>query len=170
MRGIIHGLYMLAEILLRLCIHPRLRAVCLRLLGAKIGRNVRIYECRFINVRDGFGKLHIGDDVHIGTDCLLDLEGPLAIGRGSTLSPRTVVMTHADPGSAHGSPWCERFPVEVRGVVVGDDCWIGASAALLSGTRIADRVVVGACALVRGSLESGGIYAGVPARRIDRTI
>lgn len=168
MRGAIHGLYMLAEILLRLCIHPRLRAACLRLLGARIGRNVRIYECRFINVRGGFGKLQIGDDVHIGADCLLDLEGSLVIGRGSTLSPRVVVITHADPGSAHASPWCERFPVEARGVVVGDDCWIGASATLLSGTRIANRVVVGACTLVRGSLEGGGIYVGVPARRIDR--
>lgn len=164
MSGIRHGFYMLVEMLLRLCIHPRLRAACLGLIGARIGRNVRIYECRFINVRGGFGKLQIGDDVHIGADCLFDLEGPLVIGRGSTLSPRVVVITHTDPGSAHASPWCERFPVEARGVVVGDDCWIGASATLLSGSRIGDRVAVGACALVRGTLDGPGVYVGVPAR------
>ncbi len=164
MSGIRHGFYMLVEMLLRLCIHPRLRAACLGLIGARIGRNVRIYECRFINVRGGFGKLQIGDDVHIGADCLFDLEGPLVIGRGSTLSPRVVVITHTDPGSAHASPWCERFPVEARGVVVGDDCWIGASATLLSGSRIGDRVAVGACALVRGALDGPGVYVGVPAR------
>lgn len=164
MSGITHGFYMLAEMLLRLCIHPRLRAACLGLIGAKIGRNVRIYECRFINVRGGFSKLQIGDDAHIGADCLLDLEGPLVIGRGSTLSPRVVVITHTDPGSAHASPWCERFPVEARGVVVGEDCWIGASATLLSGSRIGNRVAVGACALVRGTLDAPGVYVGVPAR------
>jgi acetyltransferase-like isoleucine patch superfamily enzyme len=163
-----YGFYMLAELLLRLCIHPRFRAACLRLLGARVGTNVRIYECRFINVRSGFRGLRIGDNVHIGADCLIDLEGPVSIGRGSTLSPRIVVMSHSDPGSAHGSPWCESFPVESKGVMIGEDCWIGASATLLSGAVIGNRVVVGAGALVRDSLLEGGVYAGVPSRRVDR--
>lgn len=167
MSEIRYGFYMLAELLLRLCVHPHLRAACLGVLGARIGKNVRIYECRFINVRKGFGDLRIGNDVHIGSDCLLDLEGPLVIGSGSTLSPRVVIMTHTDPGAAHRSPWCERFPVEAKGVVVGEDCWIGVNATLLSGTTIGNGVAVGACALVRGALEGGAVYAGVPARRID---
>lgn len=167
MSEIRYGAYMLAELLLRLCIHPRLRAGCLRMLGARIGINVRVYECRFINLRGGFGRLRIGDDVHIGADCLIDLEGPVDIGRGSTLSPRVIVMTHTDPGSTHGSPWCEQFPVEREGIVIGEDCWIGAGATLLSGATIGNRVAVGACALVRGSLEEGAVYAGVPARRIE---
>lgn len=166
MEKIRYGFYMVAEMLLRLCIHPRLRAQVLRLLGAQVGRNARVYECRFINLRNGFSTLRIGDDVHIGFDCLFDLEGPLVIGRGTTLSPRVVVMTHADPGSMHGSPWCVRFPVDVRGVVVGDHCWIGTGATLLSGARLSDNVAVGACALVRGDLAESGIYVGVPARRI----
>lgn len=166
MEQIRYGLYMAAEMLLRLCIHPRLRALFLRLLGARVGRNVRIYECRFINLRNGFSTLCIEDDVHVGFGCLLDLEGPLVIGRGTTIAPRVIVMTHADPGSAHGSPWCARFPVDASGVVIGGDCWIGTGATLLSGTRVADKVAVGACALVRGELAEPGVYAGVPARRI----
>ena len=91
----------------------------------------------------------------------------MSIGQRSTLSPRVVVMTHVDPGSAHGSIWCKRYPVERRGVVVGDDCWIGACATLLSGAAIENRVAVGAGALVRGTLEEGAVYAGVPALRIE---
>lgn len=163
-----YGFYMVAEILLHLCIHPRLRAACLSLLGARIGSNVRIYDCRFINVRNGFGGLRIGDDVHVAPDCLIDLEGSVSIGKGSTLSPRVVVMSHSDPGSAHGSPLCERFPVESKGVVIGEGCWIGASTTVLSGSDVGNRVVVGAGALVRGSLHDAAVYAGVPARRIDR--
>lgn len=166
MGNIRYGLYMVAEMLLRLCIHPRLRAHALRLIGARVGRNVRVYECRFINLRSGFSMLRIDDDAHVGFGCLLDLEGPLVIGRGTTLSPRVIVMTHADPGSAHGSPWCVRFPVDASGVVIGDHCWIGAGATLLSGTRVADNVAIGACALLHGDLAEPGIYAGVPARRI----
>lgn len=166
MEKIRYGLYMVAEMLLRLCVNPRLRARALRLLGARVGRNVRVYECRFINLRSGFSTLRLDDNVHVGFGCLLDLEGPLAIGRGTTLAPRVTVMTHVDPGSAHGSPWCDRFPVDVRGVVIGAHCWIGTGGTLLSGARVADNVAVGACALVRGDLVEPGVYAGVPARRI----
>lgn len=166
MEQIRYGVYMVAEMLLRLCIHPRLRARALRLLGARVGRNVRVYECRFINLRGGFSTLRLDDDVHVGFGCLLDLEGPLVIGRGTTLAPRVTVMTHANPGSAHGSPWCIRFPVDASGVVIGDHCWIGTGATLISGARVANDIAVGACALVRGDLVEPGVYAGVPARRI----
>ncbi len=161
-----YGLYMFAELLLRLCIPPRLRATCLRFLGARIGSNVRIYECRFINIRNGFKQLQINDNVHIGTDCLIDLEGPLTIGRSSTLSPRVVIMTHSDPGSAHDSAWCQLYPTERRGVKIGRNCWIGASSTLLSGSIIEDRSAIGAGSLVRGNIEGNAIYAGVPARKI----
>ncbi|WP_425600510.1 acyltransferase [Luteimonas salinisoli] len=159
---------MVAELLARILIHPRLRARCLAMLGARIGRNVRIYECRFINLRNGFSNLRVGDDVHIGAGCLIDLEGPVAIGNGSALSPRVTVLSHSDPGLAHGSPLCERWEPEARGVVIGDGCWIGACATILSGSIVEDRVVVGAGALVRGSLAADEVYVGVPARATAR--
>lgn len=160
------GMYLLAEILLRLCLHPRLRSRILSALGAEVGVNVRIYECRFMNLQSGFSTLKIGDDVHIGTDCLIDLAGPVVIGDGAVLSPRVNLLSHTDPGSAHSSPLCVDFPPERLGVVIGKHCWIGASSTILSGSSIGERTVVGAAALVRGHLDSGARYAGVPARRI----
>jgi acetyltransferase-like isoleucine patch superfamily enzyme len=161
-----HGVYASIEILVRLCIVPAWRARLLSLLGADIGRNVRIGDCRFINLSKGFMNLHVGDNAHIGAGCLVDLEGPVSIGERTTLSPRVTVMSHADPGSAHGSPHILAYPVEVGGVNIGRDCWIGASSTLLSGADVGDGAVVGAMALVRGRLEPGGVYVGVPARRI----
>lgn len=162
------GLYMVAEMLTRILVHPRLRARCLAILGARIGRNVRIYECRFINLRNGFSHLQVGDNVHIGAGCLIDLEGPVAIGSGSVLSPRVTVLSHSDPGSAHGSPLCERWEPEARGVAIGDGCWIGACATVLSGSVIGDHVVIGAATLVRGHLAEGEVYVGVPARVVEK--
>lgn len=160
------GLYMAVELMLRLLIHPRLRARCLAWLGATVGSNVRIYECRFINLQNGFAKLRIGNNVHVGSGCLIDLQGPIAIGSGSVLAPRVTLLSHSDPGSAHGSPLCGRWPPEERGVLIGEDCWLGACATVLSGAVLGDRVVVGASALVRGTLDSDGIYVGVPARAV----
>ncbi len=164
-----HGISAVAEIALRLCIVPAVRARMLAVLGANIGRNVRIGECRFINLSNGFRNLHVADDVHIGAGCMLDLEGVVRIGRGTTVSPRVTLISHADPGSAHGSPHARAYPPEARGITIGSDCWIGAGATLLSGVIVGDGVIVGAMALVRGSLEQGGVYAGVPARRIVDT-
>ena len=161
--------YMVVELLLRILVHPSLRARSLAVLGAGIGRNVRVYECRFVNLQDGFSGLRIGNDVHIGPDCLIDLKGPVAIGDGSVLAPRVVLLSHSDPGSAHGSPLCDRWPPEARGVRIGEGCWIGAGATILSGSVIGDRVVVGAAALVNGALGTDGTYVGIPARAIPRS-
>ena len=166
MSGLRHGFFLLVEIALRLCIVPTLRARILALLGASVGRNVRVYECRFINLETGFRNLSVGNDVHIGTDCLLDLKGPVRIGTGSTLSPRVTLISHSDPGSAHGALLALKYPPEAAGVSIGEQCWIGTGATLLSGSSVADHTVVGAMTLVRDRLEPNSVYAGVPARRI----
>jgi acetyltransferase-like isoleucine patch superfamily enzyme len=57
-------------------------------------------------------------------------------------------------------------PLEAAPVRVGNDCWIGAKAVILSGVEIGDRAVVGAGAVVTKSVEAGAIVAGVPAVRI----
>lgn len=159
---------MLVELALRLCVLPRLRARCIGWLGAQVGRNVRIYDCRFVNLWEGFTNLRISADVHIGPGCLIDLKGPVTIGQGSTISPRVVLISHTDPGSAHGSPIVDRHPCEAVGIIIGAQCWLGACATVLSGAQIGDRTVVGAMALVRGRLDADATYVGIPARRLKR--
>jgi len=164
MASVRHGFFLVIELLLKVCILPKLRARLLSLLGAQIGRNVRIYSCRLINLESGFQNLKVADDVHIGTDCLLDLKGPIVIGRGSTLSPRVMIISHSDPGSAHGSPLAKRYPPAALGVQIGDFCWLGANVSVLSGSRIGSGTVVGAMSLVKGDLSPDIVCGGIPAR------
>lgn len=158
-----HGVWLIVEKLLRWVVHPHLRARVVSLLGARVGRNVRIYEVQFFNLTRGFSTLEIADDVHIGPGCLLDLHAPLSIGARSTLSPGVTVITHSDPGSAHGSRMCERYPPQAAGVVIGSDCWIGANATLLAGSVLKDRVAVGAGSIVRDTIPADSMAAGAPA-------
>lgn len=160
------GIYMVVEKLLAWCIVPRLRAALLRLLGAQIGTNVRIYEVRFINLKNGFKNLNVGNDVHIGSECLLDLEGQISIGHGSTLSPRVLVLSHQDPGSAHNSPLIANFPPSVGSTIIGENCWIGANVTLLSGVTVGNGAVIGASSLVSKSIPESCLAAGVPAKSI----
>lgn len=165
-RALKHGVFLLLEILLRFCVAPKFRASLLSLFGAKVGKNVRVYECRFINLENGFRNLWLADDVHIGADCLFDLKGTIRIGKGTTLSPRVTIISHSDPGSSHGSPIAVRYPCEARGVILGDYCWIGVGTTILSGAHVGDQTVVGAMSLVRGQLQGNSLYVGVPARRV----
>jgi acetyltransferase-like isoleucine patch superfamily enzyme len=158
-----HGLWLLVEKWLHWCVHPRLRARVLALLGARIGRNVRIYEVQFFNLEKGFSNLALDDDVHIGPRCLLDLTGPLRIGARSTLSPGVIVLTHADPGASHGSALCRLYAPFVAAAEIGSDCWIGANATLLANATLGDRVVIGAGSVVAAPIPSGTMAAGVPA-------
>jgi maltose O-acetyltransferase len=55
---------------------------------------------------------------------------------------------------------------EVRPVVIGNDCYIGAGAIVLPGTTIGDGAVIGAGAIVRGQIPEGVVAAGNPARAL----
>lgn len=165
-----HAMFLIIEKLLRWCISPRLRARLLAMLGAKVGRNVRVSECQFINLGRGFSNLTLADDVYIGPGCLIDLEGSVVLARGVTLSPRVSIITHSDPGAFHGSPLTRDFPKTVGAVRIGEYCWIGTGSVVLSGAEIGDRAVVGAMALVKDNLCAAAVHAGIPARKIRQIV
>lgn len=164
--AVVKRLFMLYELVLHCAIEPRLRATLLRLGGARIGRNVRVYSIRIINPLNGFRNLDVADDVHIGTDCLLDLSGRIVIGKGATLAPRVMVLTHADAGEYHGNPLCRMFPGKIGDVAIGSYSWIGAGSTLLAGSGTGEMCVVGAMSLVNTLLPGHSVHAGAPARLI----
>ena len=152
------GWFVFIERLLHWLVDPRLRALALRSLGAKIGDNVRVYEVSFINLDNGFRNLELADNVHVGHGCLLDLHDRIILGAGATLSPLVCVLTHADPGSSHGSPLCECFPPIRAPVYIGPYSWVGANTTILAGSELGEKTVVGAASLVKGILEGGAAY------------
>ncbi|WP_159074649.1 acyltransferase [Pseudothauera hydrothermalis] len=158
--------YMFIELILRVVISPYFRASVLRIFGAKIGRNVRIYEIKLINLDSGFSNLEVGSDVHIGTGCCIDLKARVNIGDGTVISPNVTILTHSDPGSYHGSPICNFFPPFEAEVLIKEHCWIGANSTILAGSVINAKAVVGACSLVRGKLDGDSLYIGVPVKKV----
>ena len=160
------GLLTFTEKLLRWCIHPRLRGRLLAILGARIGRGVRINEIWCANPVQGFGNLTIGDHAYVGQKCLLDLTGPIRIGSRTSISPSCSLITHSDPGSMFGNRLAMFYPRKIEGITIGDDCWIGAGSIILCGVTIGDRVVIGAGSVVTKSVCSNALFCGNPARFI----
>lgn len=51
-------------------------------------------------------------------------------------------------------------------IEVGSNVFIGSNTTILAGTKIGDNVIIGAGSLVKGHISGGGVYAGVPAKKI----
>ena len=158
--------FMGLELLLRIVVIPQLRAKLLHLLGASIGKNVRIYEVHFFNLDNGFKHFIVEDDVHIGTGCYFDLEGKITIKQGATLSPKTTILTHSDPGCHHNSILCDIYPPIKADVYIGQYCWIGTNTTILAGSFIHAKSIIGAASLVKGELMPKSLYCGIPVKKI----
>ena len=107
-----------------------------------IGANCFIGE---FNVVRGQGGVHIGDSVYTG---------PLV---------QIVAVNHVydDPGR----PIREQG-ITARGIVIEDDVWIGAGAAVLDGVTIGRGSVIGAGAVVADDIPPYSIAVGTPAKPI----
>lgn len=137
----------------------------LRLAGAKVGKNVRIYSSAHIL---GNGKLEIGDDVHIGAKVLLYPVSPVGISLGShvDIAPCVTILT----GSHRITPMSEHMAGEgiAEDVSVSDGCWLGACATILPGVTLPRKTIVAAGSVVIRSPQSDKeshaiLLAGVPA-------
>lgn len=157
---------MFMEKILAWSINPFFRARLLRFCGATIGKNVRVNEARFFNLDNGFRNLELGDDVHIGPFCRLDLTEKIRLGDKCTVSPAVCILTHADPGEFHDSALVKHFPAKARPVTIGSSSWIGAGSTILCGVNIGDRVAIGANSLVNKDIPSDSVAAGSPCERI----
>jgi len=111
------------------------------------------------------GFIRIGRGCSVNPYCVLYGQGGLFIGDHVRIAAHCVIVP-ANHGTAADGGIIADQPLTKRGIRIGDDVWIGAGARILDGADIGDGCVVGAGAVVRGRLEPGGIYAGVPARLV----
>jgi acetyltransferase-like isoleucine patch superfamily enzyme len=97
----------------------------------------------YCNLRTGGGFIEIGDHV-----LLAQFVSLVAVGHGTRAGQRV-----------HEQPLPDK-----RGIRIGNDVWIGASAVVLPGVTVADGAIIGAGAVVTHDVPANAIMAGNPAR------
>lgn len=142
------------------------RVIALRDRGAGVGDAVYIARSAvFKNVR----SLQIGDRVSIHDFCYIDADGGIAIGSDVAIAHATSILssehTWSDDCFAIKYNPTKRCRVEIE-----SDVWIGCGVRVLGGSHIASRSVIAAGAVVKGTLQGGGLYGGVPAKRIKALV
>ena len=170
-------------------IHPFSSVKCHSKLRA--GKGLVIYRNAYIDALSSEG-VFFGDGCSIGMNTVIQCTSLLnQLGKGLIVGNNTGLGTHSFYGCAGGitlgdnvmvgnyvsfhsenhifvdkNKTIREQGVSHEGIVIGNDCWIGAKATILDGTIIEDGCVVAAGAVCRGYYPKNSIIAGVPAKVI----
>jgi acetyltransferase-like isoleucine patch superfamily enzyme len=175
-------------------VHPSSNILC----GSKIkfGKNLSIGRNCYVNALSKNG-LVCGDNVSMGFHTHIDLTGSLKnIAKGIKIGNNVGLGSHGHYGSGVGGleigddtiigNYVSFHPenhnhsdlsipirlqgVSGKGIIVGNNCWIGAKATFLDGAEIGDGCIVAAGAIVKDKFPNNVIIGGVPARIIKYRI
>ena len=131
----------------------------------EIGSNVRIDDFCILS-----GEIKLRNYIHISAYCALYGAMGIEMMDYSGLSPRCTVFSAMDDfgGDYLIGPMVDKEFTNITGgrVIIEKYVQIGAGSIVFPDLEIGMGSVVGAMSLVNKSLDSWGIYAGVPARRL----
>jgi acetyltransferase-like isoleucine patch superfamily enzyme len=132
--------------------------------GFRLGDGVLVSRGCIVSGKDG--PLTIGARVNIGAGCVLYASTRLEIGADTMLAALCYVG-----GGRYAARGRTDIPIAEQaeprqGVVIEDDCWLGAGVIVIDGVRIGRGSVVAAGAVVTRDVEPLSVVAGTPARLI----
>lgn len=155
----------------------------------RLGRGVTLGNAVWI---DGLSRegIVIGDGASIGPYTIIQATGVISnLGRGCRIGANAGIGAFSFIGAAGGvsigenvimgqyvsfhseNHQFERVDVPIRmqgvrreGIVIEDDCWVGAKVTFLDGAHVGRGSVIAAGAVVRGHIPPYSVAAGVPAR------
>ena len=148
----------------------------LRVIGRKnifIGKNCWIYK----NVRletvskwgmqELHGEIHLKDGVSFEQGCHIVAASKLVIEEGCTLSANVYVSDCAHSHDKVNQDVMHQ-PLEIKSVSIGKNSFIGYGACIWPGTQIGQGCIIGANAVVKGTIPDYSVVAGVPAKVIKQ--
>lgn len=157
-------------LIFKLIIFPQLRAIFLKLLGAKIGKNVIIHNISFFNYyRLGFKGLQIGNNCFIGDEGLIDLADAVILSDDVTIAERVTILTHMNVGYKD-HPLQKHFPAFNKPVIIENGCFVGANVTILPGITIEKCSFIAAGSVVLEDVAPNTLVGGVPAKYIKSLI
>ncbi len=134
------------------------------IIAGKPGHTLRLGVNGFVA-----GMAYVTDDVALGDHCTLNpfatLRGQITGGSGIRIGAYACLM-----GFNHGFADTARpiwqQPHTRKGIVLGDDIWIGAHASILDGVKVGSHSIIAAGAVVTKDVPDYAIVGGNPARVI----
>lgn len=133
----------------------------------EIGPRVMIDSFVKIKPAGGMGAVVIGADSAINSGTVIYTGNGVTIGQGVAIAANcTLAPTNHAIADRERMIKDQGFQPSKGGIVIEDDCWLGAGVVLLDGALLRRGCVIAAGSVVRGEVEAYAIYAGAPAKKI----
>jgi acetyltransferase-like isoleucine patch superfamily enzyme len=137
--------------------------------GVRLGNNVTIarystIQCTGVIREIGVG-VEIGDNSAVGAYSFLGGQGGIKIGQNVIMGPKVNIFSENHNFDQLDIP-IRLQPTTRKGVVVEDNCWIGANSTIVDGVTVHSGCVVAAGSVVTKDVPSNTIVGGVPAKVI----
>ena len=118
----------------------------------KIGQNSKIYAVE---------KIEIGDYTAIATDVTI------VDNNNHPVNPEFRQYMRTTPHNSDARSWIHS---DHKPIIIGKNCWIGASVRIQKGVTIGDNSIIAACSVVTKDVPSNSIAAGNPAKIVKTDI
>lgn len=139
----------------------RFKRCLYRLVGYKIGKNVRICSSARIY---GPGIIELGNNVWIGPEVMIISSSKITIEENSGLGPRVYVSTGTHKiGDIKDTMLGTGINMDVH---IKKGCMISSYALIMPGITVEEMTVVAAGAVVTKNFNSFSLIAGIPAKVI----
>lgn len=133
--------------------------------GSCIEIGEKSYIEPFVNLRAQHGFIKIGINTGINLYTVIYGAGGVTIGNNTRIACHTVIVS-----SNHNfddlSQDIYTQGITAKGIIIGDDVWIGAGVRILDGVHVGNHAVVGAGSVVTKDIPENSVAVGVPARVI----
>lgn len=139
------------------------------------GQNNRISLADWVHLDRGVDIRATGDNCHIAIGehtavnpyTCIHGPGPITIGKDCLIASHVGIYANnhvfADPNRK-----IREQGLTCEGIVIGDDCWLGAGVKVVDGVTIGQGSVIGAGAVVTKDIPPYSIAVGVPAKVIGQ--
>ena len=127
------------------------KCLFLKFTGINIKINASYVLSPFIVDKADLITIHNGTFINIYVH--MDGNAKITIGKNSKIGPFCKFYT-----TNHDEKNLDFLPI-----IIGENVWIGANCTILPGTKIQNNIKIAAGSVVRGNINSGTVWAGVPA-------
>ena len=119
-----------------------------------IGKRVRIGKRTKIVAING-GKIHIGDNTGINSDCKIVSHQSIKLEDNVQIGPNVMIYDHDHDYKNLNR--LKNLEYVTSPITIGENTWIGANVIILRGTNIGKNCVIGAGAIVKGNYPDNSL-------------
>ena len=130
--------------------------------GIEMGKNVFVGRGTVLSVSNG--TMEIADFANIGSNCRVATGGHTRIGQYVLIAAYCYIGGKNYEVDRIDIPMAIQGPESPKGVIIGDDVWVGAHATIADGVTIGKGTIIGAMSFVNKDIPDYSIAYGCPAQ------